>query len=186
MPFIRFVNKLNKGLEWGVGLAIGIMTIVVFIQVMVRFVLTNFGVQLSVPWTEEIARYLMIWVVFIGGAIATRKAKLIAIESLVHALPEFWGKVLKTAAHLVSISFYIFMFMIGLEWASFGLTENTPVTRVSMVYVYVSLSVGTAIMVLNTITILVEAFIMKKDIREVTDDEIENIINEDQKVMKGA
>ncbi|MFN4058242.1 MAG: TRAP transporter small permease [Roseinatronobacter sp.] len=48
---------------------------VVFLQFFTRYVLNN-----SYGWTEEIARYLLICVTFVGGVMATRKHSHIAVE----------------------------------------------------------------------------------------------------------
>ncbi|MBP1932639.1 TRAP transporter small permease [Ammoniphilus resinae] len=179
MQFINFVDKFNRILEILAGIAVIVMTLVVFLQVIVRFGLTAIGWDLSVPWTEELARYLMIWVIFIGGAIATRKGKLIAVEALVVALPALPGKLIKFVSHIVSLVFYAIIFTIGLEWAKFGLSETAPVMKFPMVYVYSALVVSAGIMILNTISFLLEIFIKKIDIREASvDEEVEDALAE--------
>lgn len=50
---------------------------IVFLQFFTRYVLND-----SVAWTEEIARYGLMWVVFVGGAVVTRKNTHIAVELL--------------------------------------------------------------------------------------------------------
>lgn len=177
------MDKLNKLLFILVAIALGIMTIVVFYQVLVRFALSSFFREISAPWTEELARYLMIWSIFIGGAVASRKAKLIAVEALVHAIPALPGKAIKISAHLLSIVFYIWIFLIGLDWAKFGLSETAPVMGFSMVYIFSALSVGAVLMFLNTVALLVEVFVNKTDIRDASlDHEAEDI----RKQMEGA
>ena len=61
---MRWLNKLSDGVntvaEYFCAIALGIMSIVVFAQVVFR--LTS-G---SLPWSEELARYLMIYMVYVG------------------------------------------------------------------------------------------------------------------------
>ncbi len=66
MFFLKVADKLNKLFEIALAVAFGLMTIFIFFQVLVRFVFTNFDINISVPWTEELSRYLMIWAVFVG------------------------------------------------------------------------------------------------------------------------
>ena len=54
------------------------LAFIVFLQFFTRYVLND-----SLAWTEEIARYGLMWVVFIGGAMVTRRNTHIAVELLV-------------------------------------------------------------------------------------------------------
>ena len=173
---INIVDRANKGLEVLVGLALASMTAIIFFQVLVRFVFTKLNLQISAPWTEELSRYLMIWAVFIGGAIVVRRADALAVEALVQAVPASFGRVIKYCAHLLALVFYGCIFLLGLEWAEFGRSEMAPVLTVPMVYVYASMSIGAALTIVNAITLLVETYIDKKDILEVIDFEMEEAL----------
>jgi TRAP-type transport system small permease protein len=50
---------------------------IVFLQFFTRYILND-----SLSWTEEIARYGLMWLAFIGGAVVTRKKTHIAVELL--------------------------------------------------------------------------------------------------------
>ena len=175
-PLIKIVDRANKGLEVLVGLALASMTAIIFFQVLVRFVFPKLGLQISTPWTEELSRYLMIWAVFIGGAIVVRRADALAVEALVQAVPASLGRAIKYCAHLLALVFYGCIFVLGLEWAEFGRSEMAPVLNVPMVYVYASMSIGAALTIVNAITLLVETYIDKKDILEVIDFEMEEAL----------
>ncbi len=54
------------------------LAFIVFLQFFTRYILND-----SLAWTEEIARYGLMWVVFIGGAMVTRRSTHIAVELLV-------------------------------------------------------------------------------------------------------
>ena len=175
-PLIKAVDRANKGLEVLVGLALAAMTAIIFFQVLVRFVFAKLHIQISAPWTEELSRYLMIWAIFIGAAIVVRRADALAVEALVQAVPPAVGRVIKYCAHLLALVFYGCIFVLGLEWAKFGLSEKAPVLDIPMTYVYASMSVGAVLTIVNAITLLAETYLEKKDILEVIDFEMEEAI----------
>ena len=172
MAFVKWIDKLNLFMEKTVAIILMLMSVIVLIQVLVRFIFEQF----SVPWSEELARYLMIWLTFIGSAIATRKAKLIAIEAIVFAVPAKFGKALKTGAHLLSLLFYFILLLIGIEWFQFGFSETAPVLKIPKAYVYGAMLVGAALMILNTLAYLIETFLTGKDIRGTINDEDLDIV----------
>src|SRR5829696_7249321 len=61
--------------DWIAFVIFWALAFIVFLQFFTRYVLND-----SLAWTEEIARYGLMWVTFIGGAVATRKRTHIAVE----------------------------------------------------------------------------------------------------------
>ncbi|MBC7135423.1 MAG: TRAP transporter small permease, partial [Oceanibaculum nanhaiense] len=74
---------------------------VVFLQFFTRYALNN-----SIGWTEEIARYLLIGVGFLGSIIATRKNTHIAVQFFYRYLSVNVGRALSTLVDLGNIAFY--------------------------------------------------------------------------------
>ncbi|HLS60127.1 MAG TPA: TRAP transporter small permease [Virgibacillus sp.] len=165
MFFVKFMDKVNRIVSMLLSLIFGVMVLVIFFQVLIRFVFPYLGIQLNFPWTEELARYLMIWSVFLGGALATRRGQLLAVDAIVFALPSLPGRIVKFFAHFVSLLFFISLVFIGIEFAQYGVSISAPGLRISMTYLYSSMVVGAVLMILNTIALLIDSFINKKDIR---------------------
>ena len=67
------------------------LAFIVFLQFFTRYVLND-----SLAWTEEIARYGLMWVVFIGGAMVTRRNTHIAVELLSNVMKP--GRLARRAA----------------------------------------------------------------------------------------
>jgi TRAP-type C4-dicarboxylate transport system permease small subunit len=170
-PFVRWMDRLNGLITKLCGVAMGLMVLSVFFGVLVRFVFTYAGYRLSVPWTEEVSRYLMIWTIFLGGAVAARRGKLIGVQFLVHALPSTLGRSLKYAALIVSMVFYALLCVVGWQWVKFSASTTSPVLELPMSVITPAMFVGGLVMGLNTIALLIEARHFGRDIRTMAEDD---------------
>ncbi len=69
----RVLGCVNTVTEYVVSVLLVIMVVVVFLQVIFRFV-----IHASLPWSEELSRYILVWLSFLGAAIGVRKAPISA------------------------------------------------------------------------------------------------------------
>lgn len=147
--FLRCVDVLNIVLRHVVGAMLGLMVVVVSVQIAVRFLLPRLGITLSAPWSEELARYLMIWCIFLGAAVAARAGDLIAVESLADAVPERWELAIRNIALAVTVAFLAAAIWLGLRWMEFGEGETSTVMNIPMSWVYAALPLGAGFMIVN-------------------------------------
>ncbi|WP_051661246.1 TRAP transporter small permease [Bosea sp. 117] len=149
--FMRAVDHLNRVLRHLVGAMLGVMVVVVATQIVVRFVLPPLGINASAPWSEELARYLMIWCIFIGAAVAARAGDLIAVETLPDALPARWSLVVRNAALITTVGFLVALIWLGLRWVEFGAGETSTVMNLPMSWVYAALPIGSGFAIVNLV-----------------------------------
>lgn len=172
--YIRFMDGINQLLIRMCGVALAAMVLSVFIGVLARFVFTHTAMRFSVPWTEEVSRYLMIWTVFVGGGIACRHGKLIGVEFLIGELPVPLGRAVKYISFLLAGAFYLLLIFVGWQWVEFGNSQTSPVMEIPMVTINLALIVGGVLMLLNTLALVLETRAAGKDIRNAAeDDELE-------------
>jgi TRAP-type C4-dicarboxylate transport system permease small subunit len=118
------------------------LAFIVFLQFFTRYVLND-----SLAWTEEIARYGLMWVVFIGGAVVTRRNSHIAVELLSNVMePGRFRAVLLVLVDLVKLSFISL-----LAFVSWTITERMHQQRMTvfdlpMSYVYGGVAFGCFLM----------------------------------------
>jgi TRAP-type C4-dicarboxylate transport system permease small subunit len=161
------VDRLNLVLTYAIGLLLAVMTVAVFTQVMVRFVLTALGINISAAWTEEIARYALIWIVFLGAGIGCRRRQLISLEFIVRALPSLPGQGLVHLGLLACIGFFLLLISVGLAFMELGAVETSPVMQIPKAWVYAAMPAGAALMILNTTALMAETLLARRDIRTV-------------------
>ena len=109
------------------------LAFIVFLQFFTHYVLND-----SLAWTEEIARYALMWVVFIGGAMVTRRNSHIAVKLLSNVMkPGRLRAVLLAFVDFVKLSF------IGLlAFISWTITERMHQQRMTVFDLPMSLVYG--------------------------------------------
>ncbi len=168
--FMRAVDGMNAGVTLVVGLLLAAMSVAVMGQVTVRFVLTAAGINVSAPWTEELARYCLIWMIFLGAGVGVRKGQMIALEFLVRKVPDRLGIATRYAVIALSVAFFCLMFVVGLDFVELGRTERSPVMGITKDLVYWAMPVGAALMIVNSLALVAQSLIERRDIRYMGDE----------------
>jgi len=167
--FVSAIDAMNAVLTVIVGLLLAIVAGAVFYQVLVRFVLTAAGINISAPWTEELARYTLIWMVFLGAAVGVRHARMIALEFGIRRLPAHVGIPIRYGVMGLCIAFFGLLFWIGLDFIALGRTETSPVLGITKDRVYWAMPVGMVLMILNSLGLIAETILEGRDIRFAAD-----------------
>ena len=121
------------------------LAFIVFLQFFTRYVLND-----SLSWTEEIARYGLMWIVFIGGAMVTRRNTHIAVELLSNVMKP--GPLRATL--LAFVDFVKLAFLGLLAFVSWTITERMHYQRMTvfdlpMSYVYCGVALGCFLMLIR-------------------------------------
>ncbi|SDO35004.1 TRAP transporter small permease [Vreelandella arcis] len=106
---------LTLGIFW-------LLALDVFLQFFSRYVLGN-----SIAWTEEMARYLLVLVGFMGSTMAVRKGSHIAVEFFYRYMSGWLGRFMSTLVDLINIAFFASM-----SWITFKLADRTSAMMVSV------------------------------------------------------
>lgn len=128
-----------------------VMSALVFLQFFTRYVMND-----SFAWTEELAVYCLIPVVFIGSAMCVRRSRHIQVNLLYRYLPKPAGRALSTAMDIVATVFFGYT-----AWlvARFALAvDNEPMTTIqwNKSHVYWLAFAGFALMALRSVQVAVE------------------------------
>lgn len=126
------------------------LAIVVFLQFFTRYVLND-----SLAWTEEIARYLLVCVTFIGAGMAARKNSHIHVEFFYVYLDRrqaFW---LSTLVDGIRILFYAYATWLGWKVASIMQFQRMVVIDWPMSIVFGVGCLGFAILTLRSVQVAV-------------------------------
>lgn len=137
--------------DWVTFTIFWLMTFAVFLQFFTRYVLNN-----SFAWTEEIATYCLVAIVFLGAAMCVRLGRHIQVDFLFRYLPEGVARVLATAIDVVRTLF--FAYAAYLVWHFMSLIEGETMTTIDLPknLVYGAVCIGFVLMFIRSLQVSVE------------------------------
>ncbi len=115
------------------------MVAVIFLQVIFRFVLNN-----PLSWTEELARYLFVWITFLGAAICAREKGHIGMDFLVSKLPDNYAKIVEKLGLLLIIAVSVIIMVTSIEIVKMNFGQRSPALKLNMGFVYSAIPIGFA------------------------------------------
>ena len=102
-----YVLKIGQAISL---VAIALMVIAILVQVFFRYVLNN-----ALPWPDEAARFMMLWMMGLMAPMAYRQGGFVAIDMLVEALPKTLGTIL--SLFLLIISGAVLAMAVQIGWS---------------------------------------------------------------------
>lgn len=113
------------------------MALIIFSNVVLRY-----STSQSIEWAEEVARYLMVWLTFLGAGPVLRYGGHIAVENLQDSLPISWARAIRVLIAVLLTGFFSFIIWYGFVYVDRAQYQMTPTTQISMAWVYASMPVG--------------------------------------------
>ena len=142
-----FLQKLWKNFELYlmVILLTGIL-VLVFVNIVCRVVFTS-----PITWSEELARIMFIWVVFLGLSYSTLHDNHIRITFVNNVL--FKGKagdVLNSLIYVVTLIIFIWLFIVGIQYVEYCSVTRTPALQLPRSWFVSILPISGFLMVVRT------------------------------------
>jgi TRAP-type C4-dicarboxylate transport system permease small subunit len=148
--YLKLMNVLDAIIRKLLIVISGLMTAVVFLQVICRYVLKN-----PLVWTEELARYLMIWMAFTSASCVVKKWDNIAVDLFINMLKKKPRKMMLLVQKIVILGLFIYSFYLCMfVFRSVSATQRMAVLDISMLWVQSSMIVGFFLMILQNIGVI--------------------------------
>ncbi len=134
--------------DWVSFVLFWMMAAVVFYQVFTRYILDD-----SAGWTEEIARYFLVAVVFVGASMSVRKNNHIQVDYFYRLMPKAMARVLSTAVDVVRCLFL--GYATWLTWLLLQRIGNQPMAVIELPvgWVFSAMLFGFALMFLRSLQV---------------------------------
>ena len=141
--YIAVMDKINRVLQFFVAACLTALIVAVFGQVIARMA------HISVPYLDEMARYVNLYMGFVAAAIGVRTNGLIKIDTVHMALKGKARLIVVEISRVISLVFIILMVYSGFLLTQVGMGQISPTLRIDMSSVYCIIPITFAFSVLN-------------------------------------
>lgn len=164
---LHWIN--NRLLAVGVVIAstaLAIMVLAILLQVFFRYVLNN-----ALPWPEEAARFLMLWMTGLAAPAAYRRGGFVAIDMLEYALPRRGAAALSLVLLIVSFAVLAVAVQLGWNHVGSGWLFNSSslklpldliglqAVRIKLAWMYMSIFAGFVLLAVVNIELILRALL---------------------------
>ena len=144
--FDRALIRLNR---WAVIAILAAMAVMVFANVALRFLTDN-----SILWVEEVSRYLMIWLTFLGAGLVLRYGGHVGIDTLQGALPKH-ATAIRLAIYALLLVFFVTMLWLGVRYSIVAWGQTTPLMQIPIGVVYLAIPLGFGLLIVHLLLMTV-------------------------------
>lgn len=143
-PLRGLASLVTHPVEWACGLLMTAITVLVFLQVITRYVL-----EYPLDWPEELARILFVWVALLGAVLALRRAAHFSIGAVTDLLPARLQRGLAAVLQAVLLGFLVLVAWLGVDAAIRVQDQESAAMEISMTWGYASVPIGFALLALE-------------------------------------
>ncbi len=135
------------------ALTFGVMVICYFVSVVNRNIIKG-----SMPWTEELALYAMVYMALLGMELGLRDGTQVSVTAITSKVEgTMIGRILDIVSRVILVAFVFMMFQYGhaLVLKQIQTGQTSPVMKIPMYLLYLSLTISFGITLINQALILI-------------------------------
>ena len=114
-----------------------VMIVVTLAQVIFRYVIAE-----PLPWSEELARYCFVWIVFLGGAVGLSRGIHLGVDLIVNAMPAATRRAMDALTSTLIAIFAAIVIYASLPVLNMNMFQRSPALGVQMTYIYMSIPIS--------------------------------------------
>ncbi|SDM34211.1 TRAP transporter small permease [Halarsenatibacter silvermanii] len=138
--------KFRKTLKFLFRLLLAVNVIIIIsivnLQVFYRYVLSS-----SLPWVDELSRFVFIWIGFIGAAVAHEKDKHIGLVLLLNKLSKRSKRILQFINEIIIFIAVVVLMIYGYE-SAITARHTSPALHITMMWVYMCVPIAGVYLIL--------------------------------------
>ncbi len=153
----RLSFYINKITEIVVMLLMAAISVIIFVQVVSRYAFNH-----SLYWSEEVGRYILIWITFLGASIGVKRLSHIGIDFIYNRVPEKLRFFIDLFIIALGLFFAFVLLYFGYKIAYFVRFQKSSALLIPMTVPYAAICAGGAIIFIHYLNTLFDFFKRKK------------------------
>lgn len=142
----RLSASVNVWVERVCAIVIGVLIIDIWIGVFGRYVF-----ELPVTWSEELARYLMIWAALLAVSCGVARREHVAVTALLQKFPTRFQRWINVGIDVLAFAFFAFLFYFGIGMTKGGATQYATIFEMTMTIPFAAVPVSSALVCLQLV-----------------------------------
>lgn len=142
--FSKIIDTMNEWVGVTCVLILASMVAVVFMQASLRYVFNY-----TIFWAEELARFLQIWMIFLGSALAFEKLGHVNVPFFINRAPSLIKVSMFIFVQIATLCFLFFLIYKGIFLVNSGWIMHSTALDISLGYIYAAAPVSGLLMFLN-------------------------------------
>lgn len=146
------LGLVRRAIQLVIILMFAVLIGTVFYQVLGRYL---FNAPPS--WSEELARFLQVWIALLASALCIHQSMHLGVDYLLHAVPPRGRATLEVLVHVMVSGFLLLLLVQGIKILDVASVQTSPAMGINMWYAYLAVPVGAALMLLESVLKLGES-----------------------------
>lgn len=137
----KLVDKLSLCIETIGGVAVLLMTVIVLLQIVMRYVFNT-----PLTWTEEIARYIFVYITFLGAGLLVYERSHLFVEVIFNSLSGRVKRSVQLCIDSIVLVFSVYLVVSSKSSMLFAFGSRSTATQIPMQYISMSVMIGAILM----------------------------------------
>lgn len=145
---MTLTERLEKGfIRLNQGLVILLMAGIVFLVFL--NVVGRYGFGNSFGWAEELSRFGMIWIAFLGCGLALRYGQLVTMDAVQNVLPSSAKRFFRHVSIILVVAFLVLLIWTGTQFVLFSWRNQTAVMQIPRGIPYIAVPLGAVFVLIH-------------------------------------
>lgn len=165
----EIISHFTRFLDWLIAGFLAIMVVLVFGNVVLRY-----GFNSGITVSEEVSRWLFIWLTFLGAVVAIKERAHLGSDMFVSRLPVWGKKICLVLGHVLMLYLTWLFFSGSLDQARINWDVKAPATGISVAVFYsagIAFSVFAAVLLVFELVLALTGRLSEEELVMVTESE---------------